>query len=1054
MNTFQSSKNIHTSSYLNPSVDPSPLGFLLISLGGSRAVSSSPPSPLTDWDGIGIVTRREEIVNIVTTHRQRLCELLWIAREECASWEGFDSCPSDKAWDVLRFSGLGKDGAKRTIKIWSMEGLLSTSSSPRSCRLGVLSSRRVHYFRRGRTLNLYQPQSISTDLCILEDVDFMTNDVPDSDPVHVPASLPGVTCDLLLTAVPVYAPHENLFRLIASQLTSKWLLLSKSPSVNIESFISSLHASDKFSEAYRHQLSENMISSEVHGNQVQRLKVRLLNELQVTTPWEPRISRLGTDQSDALYTGVYFLGRPSSIPATPVGLGYPLEGPPLSTTDYTLKAGSMDPIPPSPFSSNSTGYLTSVRSAGEGDKKWREVFVKSGPGVAAEFSILPTIQKHFSPHLIQQLCGYDGAQGIILYDRFHGQSLSDIRLKLNNTRGAKKEVFQSLVSIELVRSRHVVAAQLSTFSTDPEVQAGQDIHRFYYDRLHSNRRMQEFYGGGDASFLQTGGGKSLALDELMASPVVVNGTEYPSLESQFRRAEAILDPAGRHLHKAPTAFGLGDGHGGNLLVTDMSEERLRFIDYEVAGFHHPILDQAKPLYLDGFFGVLYKDILLPGNNAGKYDIQWKVGETGITIDYAIQFSLIDRALAFIKLECVLRPLLDRLAAEGPDEVEASIELLSAALFTNALLTRNFSKLPADVFYLNCAVGMTLMHDIKLAFRSFFGWDGLYAIANDAEDSKGWVTLHQGGPVLDEESLTMLLEGFLNQTVKEGWLEPETVFLRRFEETLQVHRRFSKDKEEGEGAVIRRIGKARELGMKIAPHTCIRESIFAEPRIDHHFLYESVLEEARKPGPTPKRLVDVGCCMGSDIRKLIFDGFEAENVLGIDLEKGYFDLGVMMYNEYSKSPFEFREADVLSKDFCRFNPGLESGFDFVHSANVIHLFEATRQLQFFRIMAFLAKPGGCIWGRQVGLIEDENTEVYRQPSGKGARFTASEFKSLIVEATGWDEEEIGYQSRMVKYTELRDARKDKGWVLQWSIRVPEDKSRAVRRFHLEDAALAN
>ncbi|KAJ8080805.1 hypothetical protein PM082_017640 [Marasmius tenuissimus] len=153
---------------------------------------------------------------------------------------------------------------------------------------------------------------------------------------------------------------------------------------------------------------------------------------------------------------------------------------------------------------------------------------------------------------------------------------------------------------------------------------------------------------------------------------------------------------------------------------------------------------------------------------------------------------------------------------------------------------------------------------------------------------------------------------------------------------------------------------------------------------------------------------------------------------------------MLYNEYSKSSFEFREADVLSKDFYRFNPDLESAFDFVHSANVIHLFDAAKQIQFLQVMAFLAKPGGYVWGRQVGLIEDENTETYRQPSGKGARFTPSEFKSLIVDATGWDEEGIDYQSHMVKYTELRDTRKDKQWVLQWSFRVPVDNL-MMRRF---------
>jgi hypothetical protein len=71
-----------------------------------------------------------------------------------------------------------------------------------------------------------------------------------------------------------------------------------------------------------------------------------------------------------------------------------------------------------------------------------------------------------------------------------------------------------------------------------------------------------------------------------------------------------------------------------------------------------------------------------------------------------------------------------------------------------------------------------MHDIKRAFKLFFGWDGWPMTVNGAKsDPNGWVTLHQGqrGPPLDEQSMVFLFEGFVSQMIKEKFLEPETVF---------------------------------------------------------------------------------------------------------------------------------------------------------------------------------------------------------------------------------------------------------------------------------------
>jgi thiamine kinase-like enzyme len=79
---------------------------------------------------------------------------------------------------------------------------------------------------------------------------------------------------------------------------------------------------------------------------------------------------------------------------------------------------------------------------------------------------------------------------------------------------------------------------------------------------------------------------------------MINGQTYPSLQAHFRYAEQVFRMTSVEL---PIAFGLGDGHGGNIMVTEAGiEGKLLFIDYEVSGFQSPLLDMAKSIYLNAF----------------------------------------------------------------------------------------------------------------------------------------------------------------------------------------------------------------------------------------------------------------------------------------------------------------------------------------------------------------------------------------------------------------------------------------------------------------------
>ena len=113
-------------------------------------------------------------------------------------------------------------------------------------------------------------------------------------------------------------------------------------------------------------------------------------------------------------------------------------------------------------------------------------------------------------------------------------------------------------------------------------------------------------------------------------------------------------------------------------------------------------------------------------------------------------------------------------------------------------------------------------------------------------------------------------------------------------------------------------------------------------------------------------------------------------------KAFIQLGFVLYNQLGWSlGARFRQADVLGLHFFDKCSDLANAFDFVHTANVIHLYDEAHQESFLRALAFLVKPSGMIWGRQVGIDEDESMSGYRHPDGKGVRFICERISPVVV-----------------------------------------------------------
>lgn len=93
-------------------------------------------------------------------------------------------------------------------------------------------------------------------------------------------------------------------------------------------------------------------------------------------------------------------------------------------------------------------------------------------------------------------------------------------------------------------------------------------------------------------------------------------------------------------------------------------------------------------------------------------------------------------------------------------------------------------------------------------------------------------------------------------------------------------------------------------------------------------------------------LDVGCCLGQDIRKLVLDGVPASNVAGAELREGYIRLGYELFRDRDTLTSEIHVADVLAGAAAAPWPRLEGRFDVVNFSFVLHCFSREEQVGVF------------------------------------------------------------------------------------------------------------
>lgn len=285
----------------------------------------------------------------------------------------------------------------------------------------------------------------------------------------------------------------------------------------------------------------------------------------------------------------------------------------------------------------------------------------------------------FFPHV--QLPRSTGS--CLLYPVFEGGSQAEMQFTF--LKSADLSLRDRILDVEMRKAEDVLHAYCSSFCRASDLlrtQSRYPIERFYLDRLSGDRRLKSFYRSGFAI-----AGTRMSLDKLCRLKLRINGKEFPCLRTIIDDATACLKR--NRIPASLLAFGLGDGHGGNILVAaDGSVDpalRLLYIDYEVSGYHSPLLDLAKPLYNDVFFRALYADCI-----SSPPRLRAKLSHDTLAMNVTYGDHGLADAILGIKRLYLVQPLFQHAGELGFD-LRAETKVLSSALFACGLLTRDFSR---------------------------------------------------------------------------------------------------------------------------------------------------------------------------------------------------------------------------------------------------------------------------------------------------------------------------------------------------------------------------
>lgn len=148
----------------------------------------------------------------------------------------------------------------------------------------------------------------------------------------------------------------------------------------------------------------------------------------------------------------------------------------------------------------------------------------------------------------------------------------------------------------------------------------------------------------------------------------------------------------------------------------------------------------------------------------------------------------------------------------------------------------------------------------------------------------------------------------------------------------------------------------------------------------------------------QKFLDIGCCVGQEVRQLVLDGATPENLYASDLHPEFLDIGYDLFKDRETLKSTIFAADIFNATDPNF-VALVGQMDVIWAGSFLHLFSYPATIEVLKQLITLSNPtsGSLIVGKQLGHVDAGEFVIQGSaPAAKSPSTTTSTSQAGSVE----------------------------------------------------------